>query len=83
MPQLYLGNPSASVPRPAKELKGFSRVALQPGEIRQIKLTLDPRAMSFFDVTSHAWKQEPGKFSVFVGHSSADIDLSAEYTVAP
>jgi len=83
VPQLYLGNPSASVPRPAKELKGFSRVALQPGEIRQIKLTLDPRAMSFFDVTSHAWKQEPGKFSVFVGHSSADIDLSAEYAVAP
>jgi len=39
VPQLYLGNPSASVPRPAKELKGFSRVALQPGEIRQIKLT--------------------------------------------
>ena len=46
-------------------------------------LTLDPRAMSFFDVTSHAWKQEPGKFTVLVGHSSADIDLQGEYTVAP
>ena len=81
--QLYLGNPTASVPRPAKELKGFSRLALQPGETRPVTLTLDPRAMSFFDVTTHAWKQEPGKFTVFVGHSSADIDLQGEYTVVP
>jgi len=81
--QLYLGNPTASVPRPAKELKGFSRVALQPGENKHVTLTLDPRAMSFFDVTGHAWKQEPGKFTVFVGHSSADIDLSGEYAVSP
>jgi len=83
VPQLYLGNPTASVPRPAKELKGFSRVALQPGETRRVALTLDPRAMSFFDVTSHVWKQEPGKFTVFVGHSSAAIDLTGDYTVAP
>jgi beta-glucosidase len=81
--QLYLGNPTASVPRPAKELKGFSRVTLQPGETRHVTLTLDPRAMSFFDVKSHAWKQEPGKFTVFIGHSSADIDLSGEFAVAP
>jgi beta-glucosidase len=81
--ELYLGNPTASVPRPAKELKGFSRVALQPGETRHVTLTLDPRAMSFFDATSHAWKQEPGKFTVFIGHSSAEIDLQGEYTVAP
>ena len=83
VPQLYLGNPTASVPRPAKELKGFSRVALQPGETRSVTLTLDPRAMSFFDVTGHAWKQEPGKFTVLVGHSSAAIDLQGGYTVAP
>ena len=81
--QLYIGNPTASVPRPAKELKGFSRVALQPGETKHVTLTLDSRAMSFFDVTGHAWKQEPGKFTVFVGHSSADIDLSGEYSVSP
>ena len=81
--QLYLGNPTASVPRPAKELKGFSRVALQPGETKHVTLALDPRAMSFFDVAGHAWKQESGKFTVFVGHSSGDIDLSGEYTVSP
>lgn len=83
VPQLYLGNPTAAVPRPAKELKGFSRVALKPGETRRVTLTLDPRAMSFFDVTTHAWKQEPGQFTVFVGRSSADIDLQGAYTVAP
>ena len=81
--QLYLGNPGASVPRPVKELKGFSRVELKPGETRRITLTLDPRAMSFFDVATHAWKQEPGTFTVFVGHSSAAIDLQGKYSVAP
>ncbi len=80
--QLYLGNPTASVPRPAKELKGFARVELKPGETKHITLTLDPRAMSFYDADGHAWKQEPGKFTVFVGHSSADIDLTGEYTVS-
>jgi beta-glucosidase len=83
VPQLYLGNPTASVPRPLKELKGFARVVLAPGAIQHVSLTLDPRAMSFFDVKSHAWKQEPGKFTIFVGHSSAEIDLSGQYTVAP
>ena len=81
--QLYLGNPTASVPRPVKELKGFARVDLKPGETRHVTLPLDARAMSFWDVGSHGWKQEPGKFTVFVGHSSADIDLQADYTVAP
>jgi beta-glucosidase len=79
--QLYLGSPTASVPRPVKELKGFARVSLKPGETRRVTLTLDSRAMSFFDVQSHAWKQEPGKFTVFVGHSSAAIDLNGEYAV--
>ncbi|MFA5057297.1 MAG: glycoside hydrolase family 3 C-terminal domain-containing protein [Opitutaceae bacterium] len=81
--QLYLGNPTASVPRPIKELKGFARVELQPGETRRITLPLDPRAMSFWDVATHAWKQEPGRFTVDVGHSSADIDLQGNYNVAP
>lgn len=81
--QLYLGNPTASVPRPLKELKGFSRIALQPGETRRVTLALDPRAMSFFDVTRDAWNQEPGKFIVYVGQSSEDTALQGDYTVAP
>ena len=81
--QLYLGNPTAGAPRPLKELKGFARVELKPGESRQVTLPLDARAMSFWDVSSHAWKQEPGTFTLFVGHSSADIDLQGDYTVTP
>ena len=81
--QLYLGNPTASVPRPLKELKGFAHVNLKPGETRHVTLPLDPRAMSFWDMTTHTWKQEPGKFTVFVGRSSAEIDLQGDYTVAP
>ena len=80
--QLYIGNPTAPVPRPPKELKGFHKVSLNPGESTHLTLVLDPRAMSFYDVKSHSWKQEPGKFTVFVGHSSADIDLKGEYTVS-
>jgi beta-glucosidase len=79
--QLYLGNPTASVPRPPKELKGFARLPLKPGETNHVTLPLDSRAMSFFDVQSHAWRQEPGKFAVFVGHSSAAIDLQGDYAV--
>jgi beta-glucosidase len=79
--QLYLGNPGASVPRPARELKNFTKVSLNPGEIRHLSLELTPRDMSFFDVTSNGWKQEPGKFVVTVGHSSAEVDLQGGYTV--
>jgi beta-glucosidase len=80
--QLYLGNPSASVPRPLKELKGFQRVVLKPGETQQIALKLDPRAMSFYDVKGKGWKQEPGTFTVAVGRSSADLQLKGEYKVS-
>jgi beta-glucosidase len=79
--QLYLGNPGASVPRPAKELKSFAKVNLNPGETKHLMLELAPREMSFFDVSSNSWKQEPGKFTVMVGHSSADVDLQGGYTV--
>jgi len=79
--QLYLGNPSATVPRPLKELKGFQKVTLRPGETKHVSLKLDPRAMSFYDVEGKGWKQEPGRFTVSVGRSSAEIELKGEYTV--
>ena len=80
--QLYLGNPTAPVPRPPKELKGFARVVLAPGQSTRVSLPLDPRAMSYFDETAHAWKQPEGRFTVSVGHSSAEIDLTVEFSVA-
>ncbi|HNX94180.1 MAG TPA: glycoside hydrolase family 3 C-terminal domain-containing protein [Holophaga sp.] len=79
--QLYVGHPTASVPRPLKELKGFSRVVLNSGETKHVTLTLDGRAMSYYDVPGKGWKQEPGTYTVQIGRSSADITLKSDCVV--
>jgi beta-glucosidase len=79
--QVYVGDPSASVPRPVKELKGFARVVLPPGEREQVSITLDRRSLAYWDVSSKGWKVDPGKFVVYVGDSSANVPLKAELTV--
>jgi len=71
--QLYLQPPPSRVRRPVKELKGFSRVMLQPGEAKTVSFTLDKDAMSFYDSAVHDWVAEPGRFRVLVGASSRDI----------
>jgi len=76
--QLYVGDPSAKVKRPAKELKGFQKVRLEPGEERQITLNLDKRAFSYWDEAIHGWKVDPGRFTVFVGDSSEYTPLAGE-----
>jgi beta-glucosidase len=73
--QLYVGDAHASVPRPAKELKGFAKVRLRPGETKEIVLSLNRRAFSFFDVKKNDWSAEPGEFAILIGSSSADIKL--------
>jgi beta-glucosidase len=72
--QLYLRDPVASRVRPVKELKGFQRVVLQPGEERLVRFTVDRQMLSFFDRTL-AWTAEPGKFELMVGSASDDIRL--------
>ena len=79
--QLYLSDLKASVPRPVKELKAFQKVFLQPGESKTIELTLDRRALSFWDETSGQWKAEPGDFKVHIGISSDDIVSSFRFTL--
>jgi len=69
--ELYVGDSHASVPRPVKELKGFTKVNLRPGESKRATLQLDRRAFSFFDMKKHAWSAEPGEFAILVGSSSA------------
>ena len=71
--QLYVADPDASVPRPPKELKGFRKVFLKPGETTQVSMTLTTRDLSFWDVTTHGWKAEPGVFDILVGQSSRKI----------
>ena len=71
--QFYVSDPEASVERPRKELKGFDKLWLQPGETKSATAVLDARSLSFFDEGKHAWVAEPGRFDVLVGASSADI----------
>jgi len=73
--ELYVGDPHASVPRPVKELKGFSKVWLDPGETERVTLSLDRRAFSFYDVKKHEWNAEPGAYTILVGSSSTQIEL--------
>ena len=71
--QLYISELQSSLPRPVKELKGFSKVKLAPGETREVTFTIGKEALSFFDDTRHEWVTEPGKFEALVGASSTDI----------
>lgn len=71
--QLYIGDKESSLPRPLKELKGFSKVALAPGETKIVSFTISKDALSFFDDIRHEWIAEPGKFEVFIAASSTDI----------
>ena len=79
--EVYVGDSHASVPRPVKELKGFAKVYLQPGETKQVTVSLDRRAFSFYDVEKAGWKAEPGKFSILVGSSSAKMELQGDFTL--
>jgi beta-glucosidase len=79
--QLYVGDSHASIPRPVKELKGFAKINLKPGETKQVMLTLDRRAFSFYDVKRSDWSAEPGEFSILVGGSSDDIKLRSKFTL--
>ena len=77
--QLYLRDVASSVDRPVKELKGFRRVVLQPGESRRVDFTIDRAAMSFYSVSKKDWVAEPGTFEAMVGASSRDIRLKGTF----
>jgi beta-glucosidase len=70
--QLYVQDVVGSVTRPVKELKGFQKIMLQPGESKEVSFTLTQKALSFYrrDMT---FGTEPGKFNVFVGGNSRDV----------
>lgn len=79
--QLYVSDPSASVKRPERELKGFEKVKLAPGETKHVTISLDARAFSYWDETKHEWSIDPGKFTILVGDSSENTPLHADLTV--
>ena len=71
--QLYVGDRKSSLPRPLKELKGFSKISLAPGESRVVDFTVDRDDLSFFDPEKHEWVAEPGVFDIYIGAASDDI----------
>ena len=71
--QLYVSDLKSSLPRPKKELKGFKKVDLQPGESQLVEFEIDESKLSYFDDKKHAWVAEPGKFEILIGASSSDI----------
>ena len=71
--QIYVGEDSPKVERPVKELKGFARVMLQPGETKSVSVDLNPRSFSYFDVGSSTWKADAGSYTLMLGDSSQDI----------
>ncbi len=79
--QLYISDPSATVKRPERELKGFEKVRLGPGETKHVTLNLDARSFSYWNEAAHKWAIDPGKFVVLVGDSSENTPLHAELTL--
>jgi beta-glucosidase len=79
--QLYVSDPSAKATRPERELKGFEKVRLAPGETKHVTLNLDARAFSYWDAAAHKWTIDPGKFVIRVGDSSENTLLSADVTL--
>jgi beta-glucosidase len=79
--QVYVHDPQTKVPRPPKELKGFVKVSLRPGETKKVSVVLDNRALSYYNVEAKQWHAEPGVFDVLVGRSSAQIELRGKLTL--
>jgi beta-glucosidase len=79
--QLYVSDPSAKATRPERELKGFAKVRLAPGETKHVTLDLDARAFSYWDESARKWTIDPGKFVIHVGDSSENTPLSADLTL--
>ena len=79
--QLYIADKKASVVRPLKELKGFKKIELEPGETKQVSFEITPDMLAFFDADAHEWRHEPGEFTLMIGSSSADIHAKVNYKV--
>ncbi|MBQ9712690.1 MAG: fibronectin type III-like domain-contianing protein, partial [Bacteroidales bacterium] len=79
--QLYISDSEASVKRPEKELKGFGKVYLEPGQTAEVKMTIDSSALSFFDASSHSWVAESEEFTALIASSSRDVKGSVKFNL--
>lgn len=79
--QVYVGDQECRLVRPQKELKGFEKVYLNPGQSKTVSLRLADEAFRFYDPVKHQWQVESGQFDIYVGSSSADIRLTQTITL--
>ena len=77
--QLYIGDEQSSLPRPVKELKGFQKVSLNPGQTRTVTFEITPGMLQYYDDAKGAWVAEPGAFTAHVGAASDDIRGTVEF----
>lgn len=77
--QLYIADEQCSTDRPAKELKGFAKLSLQPGETKTVTMEISVRDLMFYSEADHAWKAEPGRFKAIIGASATDVRGTAEF----
>jgi beta-glucosidase len=80
--QVYVGDPASKVSRPPKELKGFSKVYLQPGETKVVSVILDGRAFAYYDMAGKQWQIAGGNYDVLVGRNSQQIELTGKVNVS-
>lgn len=79
--QIYVHDVASSLPRPEKELKGFTKTSLKPGETKRISTPLGRSAFAFYDPDKKAWVAESGEFKILVGSSSRDIRLTDSFNL--
>ena len=79
--QLYIGDKLSSLPRPVKELKGFEKVHLAPGQSRTVTFEIDPGMLACYDDAKGVWGAEPGEFTAYVGAASDDIRGTVDFVL--
>ena len=77
--QLYIHDNESSLPRPIKELKGFQKIKLAPGETAQVSFVITKESLSFYHPDKHTWIAEPGKFQALIGSASDDIRAKVSF----
>lgn len=80
--EIYVQPVHPGVFRPVKELKGFAKVFLQPGERQKVSVTLGENAFAYYDVGTRSWVAEKGEYKILVGRSSRDIPLTGDFQLA-
>jgi len=79
--QLYVADLEPKVDRPAQELKGFEKISLNPGESKTVSFKLTQRSFAYYDVNTHGWLAQPGRFNIRLGSSSRDLRLNSDVTL--